>query len=275
MGNPLMANLADLIPNEINNWKKAEDQFYNQETLHEYINGGAELYISYGFREVLSRKFTKPDQPDILIEIFDMGNSFNAYGIFSHSREEIDTTFGQGSQYTSGLMLFWKDKYYISILASPENKDSKQTIFDLAKIIDARITTTGQIPDLVNLLPQKNLVQESVRYFRHYIWLNSHYYIADKNILNIDNQTHAVLAKYLKDKKPSILLLVNYPNEKKAVQAFESFKQNYLPELSKKTVIQIEDGTWTGCQIRDTLITVVFNAASKIQVKNLIDSVKN
>ncbi|MFC2088802.1 DUF6599 family protein, partial [Calditrichota bacterium] len=247
---------------------------YNQETLYEYIDGGAELYISYGFKEVLSRKYIKSGQPDILVEIFDMDSSVNAYGIFSHSREEIDTTFGQGSQYTSGLMLFWKDKFYISILASPENKYSKQAIFDLAKIIDATITSTGPIPDIVNLLPQKNLVLESIRYFRHYIWLNSHYYIADQNILNIDNQTNAVLAKYLKDKKQCILLLVNYPDQKKVTKAFENFKQNYLPELSINPVVQIEDGTWTGCKINRNLISIVFNAAEKNWAMELLDSLK-
>lgn len=77
-----MANLADLSLNEINNQKKAGDRFYKQETLYEYVDGGAELYISYGFREGLKRKYSKPDQPDILIEIFDMGSSINTHGIF-------------------------------------------------------------------------------------------------------------------------------------------------------------------------------------------------
>jgi len=268
-----MASLSDLLPGEINGWKKQEDQVYNKETLYEYINGGAELYISYGFKEVLSRKYSKPNQPDILVEIFDMGSSTNAYGIFSHSREEIDTTFGQGSQYTFGLMLFWKDQYLISILASPETEESKQAVFTLAQTIEDAIPDEGQIPEIIKLLPQENLILESIRYFRHYIWLNSHYYIADQNILIIDDNTHAVLAKYLKNGKQSILLLVNYPNGTKAIKAYNNFKQHYLPELINKNIVKMEDGTWTGCRLDDNLISIVFNAVEKEWTKELLELV--
>ncbi len=265
-----MASLVNLLPDEVKGWKKQEDQIYNRETLYEYINGGAELYISYGFKEVLSRKYTKSGQPDILVELFDMDSSTNAYGIFSHSREEIDTTFGQGSQYTFGLMLFWKDQYLVSILASPETEESKQAVFALAQNIDYAIPAKGQIPEIIKLLPQKNLIQESIRYFRHYIWLNSHYYIADKNILNIDESTHAVLAKYLNNGNQSILLLVNYPNNNKATEAYNSFKKHYLPELVNKNIVKMEDGTWTGCRLKDSLLSVVFNTNEEQRVKTLL-----
>lgn len=272
-GAAAMDNLSDLLPDQVNGWEKQEDQIYNKETLFEYINGGAELYISYGFKEVLSRKYIKSGQPDILVELFDMNSSTNAYGIFSHSREEIDTTYGQGSQYTFGLMLFWKDHYLVSIMASPETEESKQAVFALAQTIDDAIPFEGQIPEIISLLPKENLIPESVRYFRHYIWLNSHYYIADNNILNIDETTHAVLAKYLNNGKQSILLLVNYLNNKKATKAYNSFKQQYLPELIDENIVKMEDGTWTGCRLDDGLVSVVFNATKKDRAIDLLNSI--
>ena len=111
------SDLTLLLPDNIEGWKVAtNDQIYNSKNLYDYIDGGAELYLSYGFRRVISRRYSKIEQPDIIVDLFDMRTSQNAFGVFSHARETVDNTFGQGSQYTEGLLLFWKDYYYISIL---------------------------------------------------------------------------------------------------------------------------------------------------------------
>jgi hypothetical protein len=195
--NEAASSLALLLPDIIEGWNVVEnDHTYNPETLYDYIDGGAELYLSYGFNEVLSRRYTKYEQPDIVVDIFDMGTSHNAYGTFSHSRETLDSTFGQGSEYAEGLLLFWKDRYFISILTFPETVESKKAIFQLARIIEKAIPNEGPLPQILDILPQKSLVPESIRYFHHYIWLNSYYYVADQNILHIDEKTDALLAKY-------------------------------------------------------------------------------
>ena len=118
-------SLMKILPDRIEGWAiHEEDKVYGRDNLYDYIDGGAELYLSYAFQKVINRIYTAPDQPDILVDIFDMGSSRNAYGVFSHAREVEDSTFGQGSQHTSGLLLFWKDRYYISIMAIPETEAS-------------------------------------------------------------------------------------------------------------------------------------------------------
>ena len=133
-------NLSTLLPEQAAGWRRGTDiKTFNRKNLYDYINGGAELYLSYGFQSVISSKYTHTGKADILVELFDMGNSLNAFGIFAHTREKIDTTFGQGSQYTDGLLLFWKNQYYISILTFEESDESKKTIFKLADMIEMAI----------------------------------------------------------------------------------------------------------------------------------------
>lgn len=273
LGNCAMADLSELIPDEVNNWNKKEMQSYDPETLYKYINGGAELYISYGFEKMVSCTFVRENETDIFIDIFDMQNSYNAFGIFAHFRETIDSTYGQGSQYTFGNLLFWKDKYFISILASPETDDSKEAIKLIAQHSDNKIKETGVIPKIINKLPKENLIQESIRYFRHYIWLNSFYFIADKNILHINESTEAVLAKYQNEKQQSILLLVNYENETDANQAIENFINHYLPELKNNPIQQVEDSSWVGYKMQGKLVTIVFNAAKLNIVEKVLSSI--
>jgi hypothetical protein len=269
------SDLTVLLPVTIDDWKiSAKDQIYNRNNLYKYINGGAELYISYGFKKVVNRTYSKRQQPDILVDLFDMGTSPNAFGVFSHSRETIDNTFGQGSQYTQGQLLFWKNHFFVSILASPETVESKKAVFNIARKIDTAIKEKGSLPEILTFLPEQSLVRESIRYFHHYIWLNSYFYLADRNILHINKKTDAILAKYGEQKKRYILLLVKYNQNKDAKTAYNDFINYYLPDLSRERVVQIEDGTWTACQLAENLLIVVFNAPIKEKAVHLIETVQ-
>jgi hypothetical protein len=269
------SDLTVLLPVTLEEWKiSAKDQIYNRENLYKYINGGAELYISYGFKKVINRTYSKSEQPDIVVDLFDMGTSHNAFGVFSHSRETIDDTFGQGSQYTQGLLLFWKNHFFVSILASPETVESKKAVFNIARNIETAIKGKGPLPEILAFLPQQSLVRESIRYFHHYIWLNSYFFLADRNILHINEKTDAILAKYGEQKKRYILLLVKYKKNKDAKTAYSDFIKYYLPGLSGELAVQIEDGTWTACQLAEDLLIIVFNAPIKDKAIQLIETVQ-
>ena len=269
------SDLTVSLPATIEDWKiSAKDQIYNRENLYKYINGGAELYISYGFKKVINRTYSKREQPDIVVDLFDMGTSHNAFGVFSHSRETIDNTFGQGSQYTQGQLLFWKNHFFVSILASPETVESKKAVFNIAGKIEKSIKGKGPLPEILTYLPQRSLVRESIRYFHHYIWLNSHYFVSDQNILHVNENTDALLVKYGERMKRYILLLVKYKNDKDAGVAYNDFIENYMPRLSGEDVIQIEDGTWTACHLAGNYLIIVFNAPVKEKAVHLIEAVK-
>ena len=134
----------------------------------------------------------------------------------------------------------------------------------------------GQVsadPAIVGVLPPDGLVEESIRYFHHYIWLNSHYYISDENLLRIDGNTEAVLATYGSGAARLVLLVVGYTGDGPAQAAYESFTAGYLPELAGGEAALIEDGTWTGCRIRGDVVMVVFNAKTEADALNLMDAV--
>ncbi len=262
------------LPENVAGWTKGEETVYTRETIYTYIDGGAELYLSYGFSSVLSRAYTRDGAPDIIVDVFDMTASKNAFGVFSHSRETIDDAFGQGSQYTKGLLLFWKDKYYVSILASPETEESKAAVFELARRIDEAIPAEGPLPGILDLLPTEALVEESIRYFHHHVWLNSHYFVADENILHIDDKTETVLAKYKTGNTRWFLLVVEYPGEPEAVVARSDFVKEYLPEMNQEPVVRIEDSTWTGCRLIGGVLAVVFNAPTKERAMGLLAKVE-
>ncbi len=258
-----MEDFYSVLPAEAGGWKKAgPPETYDKTNLYDYIDGGAELYISYNFQKLLAVRYKGEDDEEIVIDIFDMGNSHDAFGVFSHGREREDGFVGQGSEYGGGLLTFWKDRYYVSIMAYPETEKKKEIVLDLGKTLAAAIPGEGKLPAVVALLPAENLVRDSIRYFHHYIWLNSHFFIASENILQIDDETQAVLAKYKAGDKTFHLLIAMYPDAQMAQTAGESFLRNYLPD-ARDGMAELPDGRWTGFRLEDRLLGIVFNAPDK------------
>jgi hypothetical protein len=269
-------NWSQILPDTACGWQRTEDKEFNRENLYAYIDGGAELYLSYGFRSLFCRTYARREQPDLIVEIFDMANSSNAFGIFAHFRESVDSTFGQGSQYIAGSLLFWKDHYLISLLGSPETDESRQQIFELARQIDHALAHKGALPALLTLLPADSLIQSSIRYFHHYIWLNTYYYIADQNILHIDQNSEAMLARYKQGEGGSLLLVViKYPDKEKANQAKVDFIKSFLPEAAGKMAVQVEDRTWISYRLKGTILSIVFNGKNQGIADQLLTQVEN
>jgi hypothetical protein len=272
----LSQELSALVPGNPSGWSTGiADTVYNPESLYDYIDGGAELYISYGMKEVISRLITNENGDEIRIEIFDMGKAKNAFGVFTHSRTENEGVYGQGSQYFPGTQIFWKDKYYVSVMATDENESIRSVINNLASEIENNITSTGEIPGIVSLLPEEDLEKDGFTFFHHYIWLNSYYYIADDNFLGIDDNTNAIIARYGKRSMRYYLLIIEYADAGKSRSAFSGFRSTFLDPRPEETIVQIEDGTWLGGISHGNYLICVFNAPSKADAGNLIDKTIN
>jgi len=267
-------NLSDILPKEIGGWSSiSDDKLYDSETLFNYINGGAELYISYGFLNMLSRSYEKENHPSITVDIFDMGESKNAFGVFSRTRETLDTSFGQGCLVYDEAIIFWKDKFYVSIIASDDTEDIKGAILSLAKAIDNNILNNGILPDVISHLPQRYLIEKSVMYFHHYIWQNSYYFIAQDNILNINEGSNAVLAKYGISDERFYILLIEYKDSKNAHLAYSNFAE-FLFNEKEENIFQIEDGKWIGCEPEKNYLICVFNSLKKDRVESYLTEIK-
>jgi len=269
---PSNDQLTDLLPDAPDGWQvEGGSKIFGPENLYEYINGGAELYISFGFVQMASVIYSGENQPDIFLDIFDMGSSASAYGVFSHSRERLEQDFGQGSQTSQGLLSFWKDRYYVSILSNPETPGSKIAIKQLAREIEQSIPNEGPLPKILEYLPKAGLIPESIRTFTHHAWINTYYYIAEDNLLNIDRNNEAVLAKYQNGEEKLLLLLVEYTDEIDALNSLEKFVQAFMPEADEDLALRIEDKTWVAAGQIGNLTAVVFQGDTKASALNVLN----
>ena len=79
-GNPLFLHEQNL-----NGGTLITEKTYDGSSLWGYINGGADLYLEYGFRKLFLQEISK-DQKAYKIEIYQMIDPESAFGIFSVSR---------------------------------------------------------------------------------------------------------------------------------------------------------------------------------------------
>lgn len=258
------------LPDKVDRWNRVEPpEAYSPETLSDYIDGGAELFLSYNFKASLAVKYEDASENEIAVDIFDMGSSYDAFGVFAHARETDAKDFGQGSEYASGLLTFWKGRFYVSILAYPETPASKSAVTVLGKAIDGAIGEEGPPPPILALLPQENLLPETVRYFHHYIWLNSFSFVSNENVLDIGADTPAALAKYRTAGSSLFLLLVLYPDAARAEAAARQFDEKIL-KGAKDGARQMEGGRWSGLERRGELVGIVLNAPDAAAIRGIL-----
>ncbi len=290
MGGALMAatgcahsSISIGLPPEVYGWTpEGPDERYDAATLYDYIDGGAEVYRGFNVRQVLARRYVKKGAPEIITDVFDMGSSEDAFGAYHHDmREGQDVGIGQESEYMEGCLSFWKDRYFVSIIAFDETEASQRAVLELGKTIAEAIPKEGPPPGVIEFLPRNRLLTKHVHYFHTHSCLNRHYFLAEDNILNLDNKTQGVLAQCRPvaaadsgtDDSPYVLLLIRYRSKAAARTAHARFLSGYLPDADAQGMVQTENGKWAGGVLEGDIFIGVFDAPSKTELQRVMRDV--
>ncbi len=129
-----------------------DNRVYKGSSLWGYINGGADVYLEYGFIKVLVQDINK-DEENYKIDIYFMEDSAAAFGIFSVSRFfcENDNPLCRHYCITPYHIQMAYGNKYISIINEKGNKESIQFSKKLAEIlIDKYNTGNYFLPPLFN-----------------------------------------------------------------------------------------------------------------------------
>jgi len=266
--------LQAALPDHIRGWSaEPEDRLFDNETIFDYIDGTGEVYRAYNMVKCLSRRYTNPQGAPIILDIFEMGSSEDAFGVFTHDQDGEPLDLGQGALYRASWLSFWKDRFFVSIYAEEETASAATTVRELGKAVSSVITAEGPKPQILLHLPSLGLQPRSVRYLHHHIVLNYHFYLSDENILNLGQQTEAALARYQRAEEYAQLLVVRYPSEGEAKKAFANILRHYLPDADLSGLVRLENGKWSAADLRGKLLTIVLEADSRQLAKSLLRGV--
>jgi len=263
------------LPMGIAAWKaEPGDHIYDENTIFRYIDGAAEVYKAYNMKQCLSRRYAVDKGPGIVVDIFDMSTSKDAFGVFTHDTDGEPVPIGQSALYRPGWLSFWKDRFFVSIYAEEETESTEEAVLEMGKKVAELINKEGSKPDIVARLPKEGLQARDIHYLHHPIILNYHFYVADENILNLTNQTDAVLASYRKNDQEALLLLVVYPDGDAAGESLKRFLKNYLPDAGNAGTAQLENKKWAAAVAKDALLAIVLEADSRRFAENLLKAVQ-
>jgi hypothetical protein len=266
--------MADLQwPASINGWTwDKEDRVFDRETLYNHIDGAAEVYLSYNFQKAFVRRFVKPGHPDIVAEIYRMGSSVDAFGIFSLEQQDPEAGIGQGSEFGGSLLRFWKGNIFVSILGEGEGKDLEAALLTLGRKLAEGLEITGALPEALQFLPD-NLpgftAKEKLCFLRSHILLNRCYFLSHANILNLEKDVEAVFARYSQGPIKIRLVIVQYPSEPRAGAAFNAFTSAFMPEAGQDHLVRLEDQTWAKAERHRNFIVLVFGSTQSGQTEEI------
>ncbi len=139
--------------------------YYKPDTLYQYIDGAADVYLLYDFRLLQHQNF-KSSSAEVTVDIYDMGKLEDAFGIYAAERSSRYKYIPVGIEgYTGkGVLNFVQDRYYVKLTAMSGNADG--LLDSLARTISQRIGGKKTAPALLLKLPAANRVPHSEQYVR-------------------------------------------------------------------------------------------------------------
>lgn len=143
-------------------------QVFKGEDLFVYIDGGADIYLEYGFLQVLVQDYHDSSGRRISLEIFEMTSAESAFGMFTFKTGSDGKALKMGDdcRLADYYLNLWKDRFILTITALDPGEAAAESLVDLAKSVDARIKGKGTRPELYEKIPREGLKKETVKYIK-------------------------------------------------------------------------------------------------------------
>ena len=235
--------------------RPGENKIYTTENLFGvHRRWGGALSLVRSSRRCWRERTRAKASPTSRSNLFEM--RITCVAVCSRTRERrSDSAFGHRWRGSIGLLLFWKDRFYVSILASPD--------FALARSLEAQIPDEGPLPGVPRIFPAGFAHRGERPYFHRSICQLLALLRIRRNILHISEHTEVVLTN---------------PGRRRGVVSSSSssiratwkagsrdgFRDSFPAEMDLEPVAQIEDSTWAGCR-GGSVLAIMFNAPRESQ----------
>lgn len=262
------------LPDRHGSWVAAGPAaIYDTTGIFRYMNGAGEVYRSFDFRRLAVREYEGPGGAGIVAETYDMGNPGDAFGVFARNRRGGNAGVGQGSEYHSGYLVFWKDRFFAAVFAKGAGEPVREEVIALGRAVAERIPGEGVLPEILTVLPPDGLAPHSTRYFHEHTDLNEHYFLSDDDILGLGPGTDAALGAYGDGSPPLLLVVIAYPEEEDAEKGEAEIRRTFFGGAGEGP-IALEDGTWATAERSGRHLLLVFDAPGFQEATEIVDAAR-
>ncbi len=207
----------------------SEARVYNPNNLFDLVDGQAEAFFAYNFRQVAVQRYQNGDAR-LDAEVWQLASPADAYGLFTASATGPSASIGnEGDTEPGRRVSFWQECYVAHISARQKIDDA--ILMNFARAISQALPNGGERPALVGRLPQTGLKGRGFIFFRKELSIQDQVWLGGKNILGLSETTHGVLARYEVRGQTARLLLVEYPASDQASAGLQALQSGKVTNL--------------------------------------------
>ena len=121
-----------------------ESRVYASQDLWDFIDGAADLFVSYGFVDLHIAYYRTTDGREFRVEVYRHDSAENAFGMYSQERAP--------------------EPYYVKISANKTGDAAARELEKIARALATRLAQPGDWPAALALLPTQGRVKNSEQY---------------------------------------------------------------------------------------------------------------
>ncbi|MBU0764898.1 MAG: hypothetical protein KJ607_08695 [Bacteroidetes bacterium] len=211
------------------------DVFTGQD-LYLLIDGGADIFLEYGFSKVVFAKYRYAGLRKISAEVYYMDNDSAAYGIYSLKKCKNGKIVDVGDEgfFCGSYLTFWKSNCMAQLSGFEKDSVTEDIIIEMGRTIAEKITGSGHKPALMSLLPGEGLRNSG--YVTGKIGLSNLYYFDYEDIFGIKE---CAVGEYGSTK----LFLMRYSDNEECMKWFDN-AMTVIKACTRFSDLSKEDSTF-------------------------------
>jgi hypothetical protein len=171
---------ADFKFPEITGWNQSgEVQTFLPKTLYEYIDGGADLYLTYDFEELKVAEYSNDKKASVTVEVYRQTSPILAFGVYSQERPSNPSLVSIAAQgyIDENLLNFLSGSYYVKINSYNTGAEDRKILESFARKVLDNLDEKGTLPPILSSFPAEgkngNSEKFVARNFLGYSFLHS------------------------------------------------------------------------------------------------------
>ena len=152
---------------ELTGWKQSGDiQTFSPKDLFEYINGAADLYLSYDFQELKVAEYQNEKKASVTIEMYRHKTPIDAFGIYSQERLSDANFLDIGAQGYSetDVLNFVSGNYYVKMSSFKTGPEDQKVLPTFARKIVENLGEKGSLPSILSAFPKEGKRENSEKF---------------------------------------------------------------------------------------------------------------
>ncbi len=130
------------LPARAGGWAlDGETEYFGSDALFDHINGGAEVYLEKGFRELAVGHYVLDEGVEVMAEVYAMETPAAASEMFDLEQgERASGSVGEEAAVATQSMAFRRGPYYVKLIAYSPEDGLQSKLEELGAAIDTRLS---------------------------------------------------------------------------------------------------------------------------------------